>query len=111
VNALASVPARLARLEEASGALVPVVADVFDDAAGDRTLASATGGIESAVTVVREPGSDRLVLAVGAHIAHHELLEPRGARTTDASLRVRILRQDAATPARGPYTAAFRARP
>ncbi len=109
--ALASVPARLARLEDATGALVPVVAELVTDTAGDRTLSTATGGVESAVTVVQEPGTDRLLLAVGAHIAHHELVEPRAIRTTDASLRVRILRQDASPLARAPYTAAFRARP
>lgn len=110
-TALASAPARLARLEDATGALVPVVAELVTDGAGDRTLSTATGGVESAVTVVQEPGTDRLLLAVGAHIAHHELVEPRATRSTDASLRVRILRQDGTAPARAPYTAAFRARP
>ena len=110
-SALASVPARLARLEEATGALVPVVAELVVDATGDRVLSTATGGVESAVVVVQEPGTDRLLLAVGAHIAQHELVEPRATRSTDASLRVRILRQDATAPPRAPYTAAFRARP
>ena len=110
-TALASVPARLARLEEATGALVPVVADLVVDATGDRVLSTATGGVESAVVVVQEPGTDRLLLAVGAHIAQHELVEPRATRSTDASLRVRILRRDAAAPPRAPYTAAFRLRP
>ncbi|HSO36078.1 MAG TPA: DUF3160 domain-containing protein [Labilithrix sp.] len=110
-SALASLPARLSRLEEATGSLVPVVAELFVDAAGDRTLSTATGPIEPAVTLVREPGTGRLVLAVGAHLSQHELVEPRAARTTDVSWRERIVRQDSAAPARAPYTAAFRARP
>lgn len=134
VSALASMPARLARLEEggevASRSMVPVVAEVVVDAAGDRSLSSATGIIEPAVTIVREPGTGRLLLAVGAHVAHHELIERRGQRSTDASHRARLLREapesarvpPLAGPAggaggeeaaelslsRSPYTSAFR---
>ena len=106
--ALASLPARLASLEEpgddgvAPGA--SVVAQVFVDASGHRVLSTATGAIEPALMVVREPATGRLVVAVGAHVAHHELVEARGRETTtmvghDGSF---------ASPARAPYTSAFR---
>jgi hypothetical protein len=116
VSALASIPARLLRLEEESGAVVPVVAELVVDASGDRSLSSATGVIESAATIVRESGSGRLLLAVGAHVAHHELVEPRGKRSTDASHRERLRRaagapsfgRAASGPGRGVYTMAFR---
>jgi hypothetical protein len=111
-SALASMPARLARLEEGSGAVVPVVAELVVDAAGDRVLSTATGAIEAAATIVREPGTGRLLLAVGAHVAQHELVEPRGQRSNDASHRARILREGGANganaPPRSAYTAAFR---
>jgi hypothetical protein len=122
VTALASLPARFARLEEQAedgGAMVPLVAEIMVDAAGEQVLSSATGGIERAVTVVREPGTGRLLLAVGAHIAHHELVEPRAQRSTDATHRQRlreVVRHRGGPPnppkaaglARGAYTAAFR---
>jgi hypothetical protein len=112
--ALASLPARLARLEEPGedGVLpmVPVVAEVFTDTAGDRSLTSATGAIEPAVMIVREPGAGRLVIAVGAHVAHHERIEPRAAQRpgrngVDATSREVA---DKPAPARAPYTSAFR---
>jgi hypothetical protein len=79
--ALASLPARLARLEEPGDdgivPAVPVVAEVFTDTTHDRVLATATGPLERAVMIVREPGSGRLLVAVGAHIAHHEIVVAR----------------------------------
>jgi hypothetical protein len=92
--ALASLPARFARLEdpgdEGAPAMVPLVAELYVDAVGDRVVSTATGLIEPAVMVAREPGTGRLVLAVGAHVAHRELVEPRGQQSTDASYRARI---------------------
>jgi hypothetical protein len=102
--ALASLPARLASLEDPGEDGVapggPVVAEVFVDASGHRVLRAATGAIEQAVMIVREPGTGRLVLAVGAHVAHHELVEARGSRTTDLAHET--------SPPRGPYTTLFR---
>lgn len=121
VSALSSMPARLARLEDldsgAGAAMVPVVAEIVVDAAGNRSLSSATGVIEPAVTIVREPGTGRLLLAIGAHIAHHELVEPRERRSTDASHRARLLgdagvgdagQPRAPLPSRGAYCSTFR---
>ena len=100
--ALASLPARLASLEEPGEDGVvpggPVIAEVFVDASGHRVLSTATGPIEPAVMIVREPGTGRLVVAVGAHVAHHELVEARGRQTTVMS----------ALPPRASYTSAFR---
>jgi hypothetical protein len=108
--ALASLPARLARLEEPGEdgvvPMVPVVAEVFTDTAGNRVLTSAAGVIEPAVMIVREPGTGRFVVAVGAHVAHHELLEPRTPkRSTDTTYREG---GDRSAAPRAGYTAAFR---
>lgn len=106
LTALASLPARLASLEEPSEDGVapggPVIAEVFVDASGHRVLSTATGAIEPAVMIVREPGSGRLVMAVGAHVAHHELVEARSRQTIEM-----IAREGVALP-RAPYTSAFR---
>ncbi|MDB5219548.1 MAG: hypothetical protein JWO86_7475 [Myxococcaceae bacterium] len=92
--ALASLPARFGRLEdpgdEGAPAMVPLVAELYVDAASDHVVSTATGLVEPAVTVAREPGTGRLVLAIGAHVAHRELVEARGQRSTDASYRARI---------------------
>lgn len=106
VSALASMPARISHLEAHAAAKVPVVAEVAVDAAGQRSLSSATGFVEPALTLVREPGSGRIFLAVGAHIAQYDLVEPRDRRSTDGSHQARLLRD--AAPARRAYTVAFR---
>ena len=94
IAALASLPARFARLEdpgdEGAAAMVPLVAELYVDAAADRVVSTATGPVEVAVVVAREPGTGRLVLAVGAHVAHRELVEPRAQRSNDTSYRARI---------------------
>lgn len=107
VSALASMPARLARLEDGAAASVPLVAEVVVDAAGDRSLSTATGVIEPCATIVREPGTGRLVLTIGAHIAHHELVEPRAERTTDVTLRIRV-QPLSPHDTRSSYTGVFR---
>jgi hypothetical protein len=92
--ALASLPARFGRLEDpgddGGAAMVPLVAELYVDAAADRVLSTATGLVEPAVMVVREPATGRLMVAVGAHVGHRELVEARGQRSTDASYRARI---------------------
>ncbi|MDB4943065.1 MAG: hypothetical protein JWP97_2599 [Labilithrix sp.] len=110
VAALQQLPARLARLDEGNAPL-PVVAEVAVDPGGARSLSAATGALEQAITVVRDPGSGDLVLAVGAHVPAMDLVESRASRSTDASHRARLARargdgRDA--PARGSYTNAFR---
>lgn len=116
VTALASLPARLARLEEGDDQMVPLVAEIFADARGEHVVSTATGVVEPAVMIVREPGTGRLVVAVGAHIAHHELVQPRREQSTDATYRA-LIHGDRTVgtgeavpslPARGAYTSAFR---
>ena len=98
--ALASLPARFGRLEDpgddGAPSMVPLVAELYVDAVADRVVSTATGLVERAVMVAREPGTGRLVLAVGAHVAHRELVEPRGQRSNDASYRARIAKGDLA---------------
>ena len=96
---------------EGPGALVPMVSQVLVDPAGDRVLSTATGAVEAALTVVREPGTGRLVLAAGAHVAHHELIETRGQESLDAGYRARFrgsADKNDGVPARMSYTSGFR---
>jgi hypothetical protein len=100
--ALASLPARLARLEDPGGddaaAVVPLVAELYVDAAADRVVSTATGLVEPIAMVAREPATGRLVLAVGAHVAHRELVETRSQRSTDTSYRAKIRGSSAVAP-------------
>jgi Protein of unknown function (DUF3160) len=80
--ALASLPARMARLEggaraddSASDDVGPVVAVIYSDPPSRRVLASATGRIEPALMLARDPNRDEPVLVAGAHVAHHEIVE------------------------------------
>lgn len=129
-TALASVPARIARIEEDAGSEVgPVVAVVHSDPASGRVLVSATGDIEPALVLARDPSRDEPVLVVGAHVAHHELtvgLERvpgvlHGVRpeTTDAAWRARLdstvpgavaagALASGAVPSRAAWVASFR---
>ena len=106
ITALASLPARFGRLEDPGGegaaAVVPLVAELYVDAAADRVVSTATGLVEPIAVVAREPSTGRLVLAVGAHVAHRELVEARGQRSTDASYRARIGGESARAPAAPP---------
>lgn len=100
LTALASLPARLASLDEPGeeSSSRPLVAEVFVDASGHRVLSTATGAVEPALMIVREPGTGRLLVAVGAHVAHHEMVEARGRPRSDTTT----------LPPRAPYTEAFR---
>lgn len=108
--ALASTPARVAALEgepgSATASVVTRVSDVFGDPVSGKALVSATGAVEPLAMLVREPGTARIVLAVGAHLTHHEMVEPAGRRSTDASWLARVRAGD--VPARGAYVSAFR---
>ncbi|MBS2012326.1 MAG: DUF3160 domain-containing protein [Deltaproteobacteria bacterium] len=95
-TALASLPARLVRIEGATP--VAVSADVFVDTAKGHRLASLTSVVEPMVVLVPEGGSGKTFLAVGAHIAHHELRAPLEANVT----------RDVAALERPRYTSAFR---
>lgn len=124
--AIASLPARIAKLEaDASEAVGPVIAVVYSDAPSRRLLATATGPIEPALMLARDPTRDEPLLVVGAHLAHHEVvaglapapgvLHAVRPSLTDAAWRDRW-RSPAPSPGapspgaptRSPWTASFR---
>ncbi|MDP9033636.1 MAG: DUF3160 domain-containing protein [Myxococcota bacterium] len=100
--ALAGLPARLGALEavlaEAGEADVPIAADVHTDLLSGQTLEEATGQIEEAWMVVREPGTHWLWLAVGASIPHYESVQPSAERWTDRAWRARLESEDEPPP-------------
>lgn len=115
VAALAALPARIASLEaDASGEagghaapmVTPMVSPLFVDPRGGKVLTSATGLVEPLVTVVREPATGKLVLAVGAHLAHHEMVEPIAQRSTDAVHLAKL--KAVPPPPRAAYVSTFR---
>jgi hypothetical protein len=93
-GALAGFPDRIRGLEaalaESRSVDVPLVADVHFDVASGRVLEEATGRIEEAWIVVREPGTHREWLAIGASIPHDELVQPASRRLDDGSWRAEL---------------------
>ena len=55
-----------------------------------RALVEACGDLDDLYTVKREPGTGRLVLAVGAASSHSELTVPANERPTDVTWRARL---------------------
>jgi hypothetical protein len=107
--ALASLPARIAKLEDnASEEPGPVVAVIHGDPALHRVLVSATGRIEPALVLLRDPKSDDVLLAVGAHLSHHELIADAQPGTTDGSWRALLEKSPPEPASRGAWTMAFR---
>jgi hypothetical protein len=106
---LASIPARIASLEgrvAATGmADVPMAIDVHTDLAPARALEEATGDVDQIYMVLAEPKTKRLVLAVGAAIAHYELVQPAALRLTDTSWRARL--QSGNAPPRDAITSSY----
>ena len=106
---LASLPARLANLEaDAPDEPGPVLVPVHADPISGVMLVSATGAIEPVLQVVREPGTSRSILAVGAHTTHREMVERTrgGMEPTDGAWRARL---KAEPPPPSSWTASFRA--
>jgi hypothetical protein len=85
-----------------------IVVDTASDAVSGEIVLHGGNPFGDASGIGREPGTGRLVLAVGAHVAHHELVEARGRQTTELVTR-EARERGARPPARGAYTAAFRA--
>jgi hypothetical protein len=94
----------LSNLEEGLE-LGPRIAVVSEDPPGHRALLAATGAIEPVLLLVRDPGKDSMILAVGAHVAHHEVVATGDAARTDAAWRVRLK----GGVARSTWVGAFRA--
>jgi hypothetical protein len=94
VAALAGFPGRLRALEAAlgspGGADVPLVVDVHTDVTSAAALEEATGHIEELWVVMREPGTHRQWLALGASLPHVELSQPMATRLSDTSWGARL---------------------
>jgi Protein of unknown function (DUF3160) len=92
--ALATFPSRLRALETAlsntGAAEVPMAIDVHADVASARVLEETIGRIDEAWMIVREPGTHRLWLALGASIPHYELVQPASERLSDTDWRRRL---------------------
>jgi hypothetical protein len=92
--ALSAFPARLLALEasvaDGAAAEVPITVDVHVDAVSSRVLEETTGRIEELWMVMREPGTHRLWLALGASIPHYELVQPASQRMSDSAWRARL---------------------
>ena len=109
---LAAFPARVAGYEEHALTTGPVDVVVHSDPIAQRVLVSATGAIEPAYLVVRDPSKEGLVLAVGAHQSHHQLVDDRRTHptaATDAGWRARLKAKSAANETgRASWVASFR---
>jgi hypothetical protein len=96
---VARMPMRLAAIEagvaQARAGEIPLVADVHTDPASGRVLEEATGNVDELYAVVREPGTGRWLLTVGAAVAHYEFEEPPGQRLSDSDWRTRLARGEA----------------
>jgi hypothetical protein len=82
---LPGLPERIARLEQGED-VSPVVANLYSDPIRRRHLATATGAVEPVLMLVRS--GDEIILATGAHVAHHEIVSDT--RLTDATWRARL---------------------
>jgi hypothetical protein len=93
-TALSTFPARLlvldAALADSGAAFVAMAAVVHCDVPSARALEEATGRIDEAWVVMREPSTHRLWLALGASIAHHEFVQPSSQRLSDSAWRSRL---------------------
>ena len=101
---LAAFPARVHALEVAiadSGAAeVPLAVAVHVDTASELALEEVTGRIEEAWMVMRQPGTNRLWLALGASIPHYELVQPAPQRLSDSAWRARLQTEGDPAPSR-----------
>jgi hypothetical protein len=102
LQALGAFPTRMRALEaslDGSGAAdVPLIVDVHIDRQPARALEEALGRVEELWTVVREPETHRLWLALGASIPHAELTQPMARRSSDKVWRARIAADGDAPP-------------
>jgi hypothetical protein len=108
-SALAALPGRIRGLEaalaDAGEADVPLAIDVHTDLQSGRALEETTGWVGEVWMVMREPGTRKLWLAVGASIPQHELVQPAGRRLTDGAWRAKLAAEGepAPSPVTQPY--------
>jgi hypothetical protein len=107
--ALSTFPARIQALEaalaETGAADVPLVVDVHVDVASARVLEEAIGSIDEAWMLVREPGTHRLWIALGASIQQHEFVQPASQRLSDGAWRTHL--QTTGDPPRDPLARSY----
>ena len=100
---MAAFPARLRALEaalgETGGAAVPLAADVHTDVASGRALEELLGFVQESWMVMREPGSHREWLALGASVPHLESIAPMSQRLSDGVWAARLLQDGQPPPA------------
>ncbi len=91
---LAAFPARLRALEAAlrpaAATAVPLAVDVHADVSSGRVLEETLGRIEEAWMTIREPGTRRTWLALGAALPHAESVAPMAQRPSDAAWAARL---------------------
>ena len=106
--AMVAMPARLAaldaRLMGSRSADVTLAADVHLDVGSSRVLEEATGYLDDMYLLVREPVTGRMILAVGASIAHYELAQPASLRLSDGAWRARL---GTSPPPRNSFTSVY----
>jgi hypothetical protein len=106
-TALGAIPSRIALLE--TNAAVeggPHAAVIHSDPSSNRALVSASGAIEPALLLLRDPGTTRIVLAVGAHLTHFEAVERTDQLEGAAGLLERRIKEGKMT--RASWTEGFR---
>lgn len=104
---IATLPARIAALEEDTGTDTHAIASVVaTDPPSRRVLITAIGRIEPLYELTRDIGRDEPILVVGPHFAHHEIVTDAGEAPTDAAWRGKVV-----TASRASYTAGFRVLP
>jgi hypothetical protein len=99
---IAAIPSALDSLTLPADRDLALVAAVHIDIKNARILEQATGTIDDLYVVMREPGTSKMILTVGASIPHYEFAER--VALSDASWRERLARNP---PPRAPFTASF----
>lgn len=108
---LGELPSKIAELEALVGPEVaaPAIAcDVHTDLASGRGLVEATAPVEEVLVALRDPGSPKVVIAVGAALPHLELIHPVSLRMSDARWRARLAAEPELVGARPGWTRAYR---
>jgi hypothetical protein len=87
-------------LAGAGDADVPLAIDVHSDSPSGRALEEATGWVGDMWMVVREPGTRKLWLAVGASIPQYEMTQPVARKLTDSDWRAKLAAEGEPPPSR-----------
>lgn len=107
---LGELPSKIAELEALVGPEVaaPVACDVHTDLAAGRALVEATAPVDEALFALRDPGSPKVVVAVGVALPHLELIHPVSLRMSDARWRARLDAEPELAASRPAWARAYR---